>query len=443
MRGYIHSKGVKPLDSIKKGFRCWIQAWIELFIFLPFLLIPGYFVFNDAGLYIWLAVLPFFYVFGYIITKSFKKKYRIFITFLFVNILVSTLMFSGILAFLVGFVSYIVFNSRGYLFSQRDISQFFPPNYYWFGLTMYFASYITILYFDRNHELITYITYFGFLAIIITLFSNNQKILQSNALPGKTQKVKLSSRMIKHNRLFILVFLLGCYGVTSFSLIGEMLQTANARLSAWINGFFQRDREITDRVFDEVGREIAVGKPKEPSAWVSFLEQSMYVVVIILGVIIGLLLLYAIIKGCIRLFKYIRSWILNKMGLQADENMDQGLGYVDEKENLLDMKKILHNAMGKAKSWMSNDEKWSHQQTNDAKIRFLYRLQLYQVMRKGYIFKPELTPNETIEDIKLWNKESQLEDNFSDAYNRTRYGHQIPDDETIDKLKEKSGIKLT
>lgn len=412
-----------------------MQAWVELIIFLPFVLIPGYFVYEGPRLFIWLVLLPFFYVFGFMITGWIHRKSRLFLTIVLIDLLAALTVFPDIAAMIVAFSAFLTFSVRGYLYKQMERARLFPNKYFWFGLTMYFVSFLIIFYYDRSHELITYITYCGFLAIVLTLFVNNQKILANNASSGKSMKAKLSPQMIKQNRLFIFIFLVVTFGISSIRMIEEALRALHSKLSAMLNHFFHKDREIIDEVFDEVGTEVALGASKEPSAWVSFLEKALLGIVIVLGVIIGLLLLYFSIKGSIRLFKFVRSWIMKKMG-QADDMEDEGLGYVDEKESLLDMKKLLQDAMKKAKFWTGNEEKWIHQQTNEAKIRFLYRFQLYQAIRKGYVFKPELTPVETIEDIKQWNKDSQIAELLSAAYNRTRYGHKSPDEKTIEHLKK-------
>ena len=75
---------------------------------------------------------------------------------------------------------------------------------------------------------------------------------------------------------------------------------------------------------------------------------------------------------------------------------------------------------------LKNSGKWSEQQNNAARVRFLYIEYMIKRIRGGYLFRRQLTPDEIADELILEDEEKLL----FDTYNTARYAPDasVPDE---------------
>ena len=80
---------------------------------------------------------------------------------------------------------------------------------------------------------------------------------------------------------------------------------------------------------------------------------------------------------------------------------------------------------------LKNDSKWSDQESNAARVRFLYIEYMIKRIRAGYLFRRQLTPDEIADELVLEDEEKLL----FQTYNTVRYSPKASvSDELVDTL---------
>ncbi|MDP4181363.1 MAG: hypothetical protein Q8942_09750 [Bacillota bacterium] len=165
----------------------------------------------------------------------------------------------------------------------------------------------------------------------------------------------------------------------------------------------------------------------KPEYNISYLETLGKLVNIIIIALFSVLTLYLIFKLTMAILK----WFYSKS--EARKSQDSKLGYTDEKEVIL---KSHSGFLANMKKRLSNfDYKEVHLndlKTSRDKVRFIYRQKIMSFIKKGYVFKGYLSPNEHANELN-----AKYDENISDLtslYNKARYSNDDIEDKDIEAL---------
>ena len=333
--------------------------------------------------------------------------------------------FKGALFLILGIVSFF----RGIFFTESNWENIFPRSMWWITLIFYMTagflySRVTVI-----KGYLPYVVGFGFAHVVVSLFMLNFKQL-GDATLIKDKKPLVPLPMKRQNIVLLIITLLIIVVIASFNTIKEFIKKGVQQLFKFILTILVKLSSLlqTGEMADEPPGEIAqfpvedVAKAQHP-----IVEKILYVLGIVLTIIGIILLLRVIYMGLKKLIGIISKWI---RGFFTERELhEESYGYVDEKESLIDMKKIREKYKEKFGAFidrmMEREPKWEDLETNAERIRYIYRGIVFKYLRAGYRYKNHMTPIEMGQDIEKWYKNE--EENISLAelislYNRARYG---------------------
>jgi hypothetical protein len=167
---------------------------------------------------------------------------------------------------------------------------------------------------------------------------------------------------------------------------------------------------------------------------------------IALAVVLGAMaiaVLYLLIKFFLHLlkllivvFRWTFRWLLG-----FDRPPATGAGYRDE---IMAVERALPKERGYVdllRRWidelLAREPRWEQLGSPAEKVRYLYRRRLLVSMRRGYEYKPQLTPRETEHDLLKWRKSVDVScGEIVPLYEQARYGDGEPDPERVERLRE-------
>lgn len=430
--------------KIKWILKKWGQSIVELLAFFPGLLIIGIYAIPFHLIWIWLGIIPIYYFAGLLAGGFLKRNKRI--TYILFGMIVSgvgvyflfQMNFYTILPWISGAVAFV----RGIQLRGTRWEDIFPPAGLWVGFAAYFIGYFLFSRIETLKPFSPAISWAGVIYMVLVLFIINFTQLKTASLPGDKEPV-LPHVIKKYNRLLITIVLLIIAAISFFNSLKEGVGWIISRIGYLIRRFFIFLAELfapvdqgppnlegggMERLFPPI-------KEKPPSIF----EHIIEIIGIVLAIVAGLILLGLLGFALYRLFKKVTVWL--SRFYQLGKDMEDYGGYVDEKESLIDFKKMRKDYAQRFRQWMSDlmerEPKWDELKTNKERIRYIYRHFLLRCMASGYSFKEYLTPAETGKELSGWQPEKAEDmEKLVDVYEDVRYGDKEIKDAQVEKLAE-------
>lgn len=444
------------MQAARQLFIAWRHGFVELLLYYPFLLLVGSLIADDVDLRLWLPGLTVFYAAGFAYRRLFRIRRRLALVPLgaATAFVAAWALFGLSLAAAVTAAAGGLALFRGASSAGRAWSDSFAPAHYAVGLAAYFllTAYLGLAKPSPGLPLQTTVPWFGLIGLVVTLFAagrtNLDREAQVTGTPaGGSQAAApashsvLTRRALRNNRLLIAVLLAVVLLIGFIGRIRDGFVWLAARLRdfvAWLLSLIGSGEQSPPppQASAPPQQPMPLPEPGEPSFWAKLLEAIFMIVAYILLAALALFALYMAGKALVRLGRKLAAW-LNRRLKDAGESADDGSGYVDESESLLDWKQL---AAGYRQRWRSrfggNRDKepaWEELPDNRARIRYLYRQVLQRSIAAGYRYRPQLTPRETADELGRGNggKQAPLPDELLQAYQRARYGEAEVDDATV------------
>lgn len=458
-----------------KWLRKSLQLWLEFIIFAPIPIMIGILLFPKALMLYWFAVMLSSPLIGLVLRGILHLRRNWMLLpfalgwgWLAVEITVSWSNHQAlasfnqwIIAIIVTSVLAILLFYRGAMLVSRAWEDLFPPQYQWSGLIVYFFSYFFFRYSETLAPYESWVLGLGLFSLGFILWNSNSIFLQE-ASQARWSNTSLPRSLVKMNKIFII----GLFGI--IVLLGSIKQIKDT-LHDWLRMLWNYlfSGEVQEEIVPEQQQPLPDFQlgiedvPHETALFWRILELVFYWAVGI-GIVVGLIWLIIIImpqlrRAIIELFHKIIAF------LRRNNNDEEAhTAYVDEASKLTgwNWRKALQNRLRKWRRREAKELKWSELIDQRAKVRYLYRQLVAQAVALGYSFRPQLTPAETFEDIKQWQKHmqhasshdtrrtakakmnskliQQLNAQLSSLYNEARYSLNELPEELIQQWKKES-----
>ncbi|WP_062047015.1 DUF4129 domain-containing protein [Bacillus sp. JCM 19034] len=135
--------------------------------------------------------------------------------------------------------------------------------------------------------------------------------------------------------------------------------------------------------------------------------------------------------------------LVNRL-LPGDDRTDGVNIYIDEKESLLNVKSWFKNKANNVIQFVTTVSerriKWSLL-TNSEKVRYIYREMVMGQIKRGFVYRKDLTAHEVLSKIKMKQTEdSQSLQKLDQLYNAARYSDKPIEERKVMEV-EKIGMK--
>ncbi|MBP3963339.1 DUF4129 domain-containing protein [Paenibacillus lignilyticus] len=310
------------------------------------------------------------------------------------------------------------------------------PRTYVMGTSFYFAGSVVYQFKDGFGAYHTFYLIAGLLTLGITLYQTNRSTVSRETLSGDAKPV-VDYTVRRHNRLFVGV----AAAVSVLIVLSYQLQAVFGALGRGV-------KDLLGGLLSGSGKESAPpssgaetqqlpemppidGASKGLPLWVEIILYG--IAAIMVGFVLWLLLRK--LKELPEWLKQLRSKLAQLFRRDAARTTS---GYVDEVERI-------RSTGNRFTSWRNRAKeqklKWKDLADNEARVRYLYRRWVGSFVKKGYSFKPHLTPNEINADVQSLSKGiGAVETNpLLAAYQRVRYGKQPISNELLEELIARDG----
>lgn len=420
-----------------------LQGIFEYLLLFPVFLLIGIYMVNHLQLWMWIGSLPILFFIG-VIFGTFLPGKRTWLYALFsivISILPSIIFEENLLFFSLLAIIHTLIVYRGVLYASHSWNSLLSISFLWLGgFTVYFMGYFVFRNATVLNPYLTHITVCGTILVIITMFIANSNHLKSSTL--SKEKIPFVSRAIKsQNRLFLIMTVVVIVLITNARIIQDVLWNGlRAFIQLIVGSPTEEGTIITETPTEDiVDPTLPFEGPMEPSAFAKYsgiiVEYVAYAFVFLAA--IALLLLF--VKRARVLFKQIVRIVIiffNKI-VNRSAYSEESVQYVDEKERIFNWKRWKEEQQAHAKGFVQKVFKrkpsWKSL-SNQQKVRFVYRQFLIQQLT-NFTYKASSTPRETLAELKssVPTDEEQV-DKLRTAYEETRYGEQVIDDEKIEEI---------
>jgi hypothetical protein len=430
------------------------QGVIELFFYLPVLLIVGVYLLPAATLWVWIATLPLCYWAASLLLQKFTQlRYGIrLLLALVIGLLHGVIIMSttgdGLPVLPMAICSLVaaITAIKGMSAQTRSWLVSFSNTQMLIGVALYIGMQPLKLFLLK--ELVNYnglLIVCGIASVILLFFFANERHLNSETVDSAKSSATLAFK--RQNRILIIIVVILISVLALFRQIQQMVErffhSVIERMMNWLNR--PGKEEITEEPpSNPQAPEMPQGEAKPPSEWMLILEQIIKIVGIVLLVAAVVVLMYFIIKKAMKWAKLLAA----KLQERGADRGNGGDGYTDEIESLMTLSTLRERMGNRLKKLMprkrSFAQEWNELTTNTEKIRYLYSYVLRTGSEQGYEAKAHMTPRETAADLAKWNSgKFKHEDmkSFIDVYEETRYGEIPQADNVVESLKQKINHK--
>jgi hypothetical protein len=419
-----------------------LKGSVELLLLLPVLLITGVYLFPvEVSLWLWLFTLLFCYAAGYSVNvyvplgKRFQLLFIVILLGAAAAIIVSGLSYAFWI--ILPFTCLSIY--RGARMVTWPWSFMFPISFYAVGLLIYFISSIFLQFVPSFEPFLSMLTWFGLLALAVTLLMTNQATMKQETLSGDKEPV-IASGVMRQNRVLVILVLIFIVLVVLFRKLQAALIGLKDQIIAWLLALFNQPAEPpAPKGAPAPPPNMGLGEAAPPAAWLQWLEKIMMVVVGIALVIGVLLLLYIAARKLPPLFKRLFRWLMVLLNQRGQRQ--KAVGYEDDVESLMDWKRFNNSLTNRFKKWVAGQFEQKPQwqsMDNRERVRYLYRQWIRKHAKDGYQLQKHLTPEETNKDIQSWSKEREPTPSGAmiGMYEQARYGHKPMNEKDIEALKK-------
>ncbi|MCY0874786.1 MAG: DUF4129 domain-containing protein [Firmicutes bacterium] len=330
-----------------------------------------------------------------------------------------------------------------------------PPQVFWLGLFLYFATAVASRYLNALHPLFPALDFAAVVCVAATLFAINRRYLETEstgadgAPPSKT--------LVRHNRLYVaaillIVLILGAISVL-FQLVGRVIQWAAGVITDLFLWVLHQPHPSGSVVRKTSGHPTERKLPSVPTS------HAGLGTIVGRDILLGLLTL-AFLYACYRLLRHVPAWWRYLAKWLAPRDLPDG-SYIDHTEAIVHVQHVspLFNLRRLIKrKQRPKDLDWADLLDSEQRVRWLYRRLLTVAIQRGYTYRPELTAQEAVKDLMDWlrahtsgekiaalsidNAESASDlqeatkiNSLASAYDTVRYGAKPWPDDAVEALR--------
>lgn len=417
---------------LRKSLLVLLQGMIECMLYLPVLILFHAFLFNEAG-WLWLAPVLLAYPAGYWLNSKLSLHHgaALLVCGIVPAVSVGLLMYGVSAIGITTIVASMVTMYRGQKMALSSWAERFFPWQYGMGVFTYFAVSLVFGWMQLFQPYKWPLLGFGFLSLVLTLQAINKSYVNTESLTGETaprveRVVKRQNRMFVYIVLAVAVLIVFTYQIQW--VFTELWQVIVDWLRSWEFEKYEPGEPIVPDInFSPPSVETAPSSEES-----NMLEYLKVIALVLAGVafIGGVWVLAVTIRHLPNLIKYLREmWkkLLQREPVIVEE------GYVDEIVDLQKPKRWSVFLSGRNKE---RRLKWKDLQDNESRILFLYRQWLARGEKRGFVFKPNLTPRENGAELiaKCNANEAKWANVLLDQYSDIRYGGKKAQAEQLQKL---------
>jgi len=407
-----------------------VRGCLELLFYFPILLVAGRFgLEGEGGIWLWLLGIPVGYPIGYMINKrlAFRHSFPVMLVAVLLAVGAGYLLYGltptgGFTAATLAFGLYRGGRLPGILVPLR-----LQARVYVSGVAFYFLVSLIFLRMEQFSGDSPILLVGGALTLVLTLFTTNRHMVGEETLSQKGEPT-VEASVKRYNGLLVAIILVFTVLLGFTYQIQQLLQALGSTIARLLSRLFSGSNS-TEPPSEPPAMEAEppmLPEQGDPSPIWNILT-TIFMIVLALGV---LWLLY-------RLLKYVPGWIKQLQERIAQlfgrERHDYTGGYVDEVVSLQEPSRLTQwlRSRGGLKRL-----KWSTLQSNEERVRYLYKSWLGQGVQKGYGYKPHLTPTETATEMEtVMSQDEALTRSLIGQYNEVRYGKSTIADEEVEKLR--------
>jgi len=436
---------------VKKLFSRFLSASLEILLVAPIPFFIGALALPPPLSFWWLLTLPVYSFLG-LLFRTIMPRHVIFQYLFGLPLCIagsySTCVLAGVQdkgIVLIAVCSILLFY-RARMFVEHAWPDIFPP-----FITFYIniLSFLLLLVIGISPKMAMYrlaFTFLGVVVIIVNLFVMNHLNLKTLTSPAgnnaKKAQLAVSKGMGSQNKLLLavvfIVILIASSWRQMLDAIGWLFLKIWYIIDYLIGLLYPGSSESSSESGSGAMDGLPTSEAREPNPfWDKVMEIILYGVValaVIAFVVFVLYVLYKLIKLLIKIIK--RFLVLH------GEYRDGHEEYKDVHESILKFSELPRKYLKQVSDWLSDlmkrEPSWDSLKNGSEKIRYLYRKTLYKAIAGGYMYKPQLTPKETISDIAPAIQSEPLPlENLKTLYEGVRYGQSEPEAEDVETLKNK------
>lgn len=174
--------------------------------------------------------------------------------------------------------------------------------------------------------------------------------------------------------------------------------------------------------------------------WDMFFRILMGVVFAAVLITLVILVFIAIRKGW-KLLKELLQKLANDRGFIGADSLD----FDDVSDSLLNLrdlpKKYWDDLKNRVSEMTRRSLRWNELQTEEERVRYLYRSALRRARKNGYSHHDSYTPKEALRSAaQNWRTLQDVEPELNEQYNAVRYGEKEPTPGVAEALRDKAGL---
>ncbi|WP_424768916.1 DUF4129 domain-containing protein [Paenibacillus sp. sgz302251] len=418
------------------------QGTIELFFYLPVLLIAAVYLLPVSVIWWWIATLPLCYWLASETVKRLPKLRRI-VTFfvaaaigavhayLCINLWGAELQAIAFLVF--AFIGGIT-ASRGMSSIQRGWAESFPNSLLLIGVMTYVAAQpLKLFLFKKLVDYNGVLIICGITSMILLFFFANERHVSHETIYSAKTPATLAYK--RQNRFLMLIIVSSIVILALFKQIHQavesFLRSLMEKLMSWLNRPQKEQPNEELPIAQPLPEMIGGEEVKPPADWVLLLEQILKYVGISFIIFGAAILLFILLRKLNMLVKRIAAKLMER----GAENRKNEADFTDEEENLMSLSSLRKQMGGRLQNLLpkKRGQDWHDLNTNAEKIRFLYAWLVHSDRMNASVYQAHLTPQETAERLKEWRDEGQRDglQHFIKAYEQVRYGEKMIKDEQV------------
>jgi hypothetical protein len=452
MAGYSGTGGEERMKLTLSAYvgntiKLWTYAALELLLVLPVWILFQVYVLPKQVEPIWLMAMPLLSLVGILLRRQCSVRWKQLLAALILGAMIG-IMSSGSLSIesiplgVAGFICAYL----GMTADARDQTS----RKYWIGILMYFVATIV---FHRVPDLeasVTLLTWCGSLCLLLTLLISNSSYLHYSTLSQEGKA--LPKGLQRNNRIYVLGIgiVAAVLAAGAGKAIGTLLWDMVRSFFGWISQLFSGSSEPPPPPVEQpqTSPELPFIGEQKPGLLAAILDIALYVAG---AVLVGVAAYYAL------------RWLYRNAGGKLKRAMDAFLSmlrrehtpkdntsYLDEEKSVFTWEQTLQ---GIKDFWSTRltpkhrKDRWEQMNSEQERVRWLYRHWLHKKLYHGYEVKNYLTPKETEDDILKWtalnnskhkgDKDAvNTSNSLIELYEKVRYGEGNPSANDVVVLKD-------
>ncbi|SFM23237.1 hypothetical protein SAMN04487943_11097 [Gracilibacillus orientalis] len=400
---------------------------IEFIGFFPVFLLIGVITFGEPALYYWFLSLLVLFTVSYFSRCWLVNRWKVLISAIIITITVSLVVSPDIWALIPGLIFSLIVSYRGIQHAENEWQDILPSRVFWaFSMPIYFVGYLVFINFDSLTGYQNWISYLGFLFIIIMLFITNREHLQKESLAK--DKKRIGPEITRLNRVYLILTLLVVFAITNFQVVQSALYHGVRSIIQsviWLVSLSENDEEMVEEQPPSNDMSGLPPAEEQETSWFGELMETLtYIMGFVLIVILFILFIAILFKKFRRLIiQAVKSlWNVIQQVFGKKHLAETTTDYEDEKESLFDWKKWRKENQEKISETfrhITRKKPKFERLTSEEKVRFLYR-RIARDIKKQEKWRKSLTAHEVLALTEKNQRFAQLERWYDDI----RYGNQ-------------------